>query len=229
MKWTFDLPYRDPDDSVVSIADAASEILDGEECTVATQLAFDALGRGTTKVGDLLEELDSAGPDGRRRFLDAARERAGLPSTSKVEATEAFEAANRSISSSSPPRDSSGRIEARCSAPTCLRYAPDPSYPGIAMKVHQRRWFCSEHQGLAEPGDDQPWRGARLGFNRIGLVVDLDEQDRDRERAETEAESRRRRHEQKEAERRREAERFRKSQALRDARFRSEMPKGLRP
>ncbi len=93
----------------------------------------------------------------------------------------------------------------------------------------QRKWFCAEHTHLAAPGDNEPYRGPRLAYGPGGAIVDLDERAFEAERQRVQAESRRRQREQKEAERRREAGRFRESEALRDASFRSEMPKGLRP
>jgi hypothetical protein len=140
MKWTFDLPYRDPDNSVVSIADAASEILDGENARVAQQVAFDALGRGVTRVGDLLDELEAAGPDGRRALLDQARTNAGLRSTLAEEQHRAFEAAN----SNPPPtvlRDSAGRRQALCGHEGCSTFEPGEMGPGSIAWVHAKRWY----------------------------------------------------------------------------------------
>ena len=51
MSWRIRLPHRGPDESVVAIADAAAEVLDGEEAAVAQAVAFDALARGTDPNG----------------------------------------------------------------------------------------------------------------------------------------------------------------------------------
>jgi hypothetical protein len=223
MSWEIVLPVRSPADPFdpTDIADDIAEaISDPEERAVTRAVVLElALEPGIETMGDALDAVENADQPTRRRLLDAAREQTGLPPTSKVEA---MEAANRPTTSSLPPRDSDGRIEARCSAPTCLRYAPDPSFPGVAAKVMQRKWFCGEHAHLAAPGDDQPYRGPRLVYGPAGTIVDLDEQEAEAERQRVQTESRRRQREAHEAERAEDARALAKYEAAAAERFRRE-------
>lgn len=52
---------------------------------------------GDRTAGDLFDRLAKIGPAERRRLLDRLPERAGLESTSDVEATRRFKAANRAL------------------------------------------------------------------------------------------------------------------------------------
>ncbi len=187
---------------------------------MAAQLLLDSVADpGIRTVGDLCNRIEAATPEERRAMLDATRRRAGLPTTGRVEA---MEAANRPTTSSLPPRDSDGRIEARCSAPTCLRYAPDPSFPGVAAKVMQRKWFCAEHADLAAPGDNEPYRGPRLAYGPGGAIVDLDERALEAERQRAAAEGRRRQREAREAQRAADARALAKHEEAATERFRRE-------
>jgi hypothetical protein len=110
MSWQIRIPHRHRDEMIVSVVDTAGEALAGEEATVTRQLAFDALRRGTTRVGELLDELEAAGPEGRRALLDRARRGAGLPTTGEVEALSRAEARERAtLADVSAGRDQRGR------------------------------------------------------------------------------------------------------------------------
>jgi hypothetical protein len=186
------VPYRSEDDDVTSIADAARETLTGEERRVTEQLAFDALARGTTKVGDLFEELESAG----RQLLDRAREGCGMLSVEAEAAHTEFERANANASLR-PGRDAKGRLLQRCAEPDCGRFPIGPE--GFPAPVSDRKWWCDAHRHLAEPGDDQPpeaeyqldpmtFTVRAVGAERERLL----EEDRERESKAAEREQRRR-------------------------------------
>lgn len=96
------IPYQSADDPTASVVDAARKVLSGEELAVTEQIAYDALERGTTKIGDLLDELESAGADGRRRILDKARTGVGLMTVEDQEGHDRFVSANSDIAAARP-------------------------------------------------------------------------------------------------------------------------------
>jgi hypothetical protein len=86
-EWSLQIPYRSRDDSLADVADAARELPQGESRDVARQVALGALVDGTAaSAGELLDQIERATPEQRRELLDAARTKAGLPTTGSVEA-----------------------------------------------------------------------------------------------------------------------------------------------
>ena len=87
-EWQIHIPHNGRDQTPIeAICDNVDDaITDPEQRRIANHLLFDAAcdpDIGT--VGDLLDKVEGATPEGRRAILDQARESAGLPSTAKVE------------------------------------------------------------------------------------------------------------------------------------------------
>ena len=204
--WEIRVPHRSRTDSIASVADCASETMEGEERAVAQRLVFDALARGVTEVGELLDELEAAGPAGRRQLLDQARVNAGLRPTEREEQHREFERANAVIPSRSRPRDSRGRTAAVCSAPGCRAMAADPEHPGVIALTTARRWTCEKHRDQGDFSDWTPEPAFR--YSRSGALIHVAEAEAEGERQRAAAESRRARYEARAAERREDAERL---------------------
>ena len=229
-EWQVRIPYRDRDALALSeIYDAAGEVLGDEDARVAQQLAYDALIRGTSTVGQLLDELEAVGPAGRRQLLDQARQNLGMRTTHGEEQWRNYEAANAG-GSSEPPRDSQGRIEAICSEPGCRRFEPEPTMPQVIKHVHCRRWYCEKHRDGHEQ-EMKPWDGQpRVALSMSGLGITFPEETaREAERRRVQAESLRHQREAEEARRRGDGERIAKLERARDEQMRREQPRGLRP
>ena len=96
---------------------------------------------------------------------------------------------------------------------------------GVPVEVDCKRYWCSEHEHLAAPGDLAP-RETEWRYSESGAIIEHNPAEVAREEAQ--AESRRRRHEQRLAEREFEAERMRREKEARDAAFRAELPEFLR-
>jgi hypothetical protein len=227
MTWEIAFPVRDPSDPFDPsdlAADIATAISDPAERAVARNVVLHFVGQAET-VGDVLDALEAASPAQRRALLNKARTDAGLRTVEREEQHRAFEAAN---SNPAPTvlRDGAGRCQALCGHEGCRNFEAGEMGPGSIAWIDCKRWYCQTHRAGHE-AEMQPWR-PRARYSRTGSIEFPDEIEAEAEHQRVEAESRRRR-EQKEAERRSEAERLRESEALRDASFRSEMPKGLRP
>jgi hypothetical protein len=229
MNWEIKLPFRDCDDrlDLNDLAAMTREKLAGEDAQVARALALMVVTESQCETyGELVDVIENADQPTRRRLLDAAREQAGLPPTAKVDAREAYEAANASPAPSQM-RDAKGRVQALCGDPTCRNFKPG-EFPGSIAWVDVKRWWCDQHRHLAADGDLEPWR-PRIRYSRIGSIEFPDEQEAEAERQRVAAESRRRQREVREAQRREEGARLAELEAARDARFRAERFAGFRP
>jgi hypothetical protein len=97
MTWAIQLPYRTKDASVLEIAECARTLDDECDRRVVRELTMLlVIDHDCGTVEDALALVGKAAPAVRRRLLDTARERAGLPDTADVEATERVEAARHS-------------------------------------------------------------------------------------------------------------------------------------
>jgi hypothetical protein len=168
--WEIKLPFRSEDDWTLEVIDAAREVMDGDELEVTEQIAHDALASGSTKVGELLRELEAAGPAGRRRLLDEAREAVGLLSTTEIEQNQRIAKAARDDplrpNPPGPLRDKNGRAVQKCAEPDCKTLSPgDGTRP---TPVAARKWWCSAHLANAAEGDMDPWTPPPLRFNDSG-------------------------------------------------------------
>jgi hypothetical protein len=221
MRWWIDVPLGDRDDRI-DLADAydVSRELQGDDAKVSRALVLLAVTDSACRTyGDLRDRIESASPEERRSMLDAARQSAGLPTTSKVEAMEAFEAANASAAPSQM-RDSQGRSQALCGHPGCRNFEPG-ELPGSIAWVDVKRWWCDQHRHLAADGDLEPWR-PRARYSRTGTIEFPDEIEAEAERQRVAAESRQRQRAQREAERAEDARALAKYEAGAAARFRRE-------
>jgi hypothetical protein len=73
VSFEFHIPRRDDDDSIVEAIDAANETLSGDELAVTEKILWSAFKQGTVRVGDVLEHIEQASPEERRRIADKAR------------------------------------------------------------------------------------------------------------------------------------------------------------
>ena len=127
------IPYQDEGDQILDAIDAARKTLDGDELRVTEQVVYDALSRGTTRVGGLLTELESAGSDGRRQLVDRARQSFGMKTVGEEEADAKFELENANLP---PGRDAEGRCFQGCAAENCNAYPMDEQ--GVPIPVPDR-------------------------------------------------------------------------------------------
>lgn len=85
MTWQIQIPFRERSDSLSDVAEAARE-LPTDESRVVRRLVLDTiLGGQATTAGELLDKLEKASPEQRRKMLDRAREGAGLKSATRIE------------------------------------------------------------------------------------------------------------------------------------------------
>jgi hypothetical protein len=85
MSWRISIPSRSRSDSLSDVAEAA-RVLPADEARVTRQLVLGAIVDGTaTSAGELIDLLEKASPETRRKMLDTAREKAGLPTASEIE------------------------------------------------------------------------------------------------------------------------------------------------
>lgn len=166
------LPHRSPDDPFDLAAihdDLAETVADPTERRVQLEVAADLLvGNAPQTIGEALEILEQATPEARRRVLDRARGKVGLPSVSEERARQA--PPPRAFSGQQ--RDGQGRIDALCAVPECRNHEIGETTQ--FAKVNVRRWYCTEHRAGHE-AEMLPWDGPRYGYGPSGVLVDLDE------------------------------------------------------
>jgi hypothetical protein len=93
--WRIQIPYRSRSDTLADVAEAASELPQGESRDIARQVALGALLDGTAaSAGELIDQIEQATPEQRRKMLDDARVKAGFPTTATVEAHRQVEMAS---------------------------------------------------------------------------------------------------------------------------------------
>ncbi len=195
MTWEIAVPYRGEDDWTLDVIPAAREVLEGDDLKVVEQVAYDAMVRGKTKIGDLLNELEAAGPDGRRRIVDKARVACGLDTLEDAAAHQRFLQANAALRGTG--RDAGGKSIQGCHAPDCQAMPVDEL--GAPVPSAASRWFCSRHEDQAQPGDLDPPEPkyvidfATMSVKAVGREQErLLEEDRERERQAAAREQRRR-------------------------------------
>jgi hypothetical protein len=95
MGWSIHIPHRSPEDPLVDVAEAAHVLLT-DEARVVRQLVLGELVDGSAKsAGELLDKLEAASPEERRKMLDAALEAAGLERTEDIDFREQHAAVQR--------------------------------------------------------------------------------------------------------------------------------------
>jgi hypothetical protein len=168
------------------VADHVRALPAGEDRDVVRGLVLEAAHSGMSTAGDVLDALEGMTPDARRRLLDRARERGGLPSLAEVK-----EQAARRVSTppifDAPARDEAGCAIQWCSEPGCRAFPVRPG-SGAVMPHPAKRWWCPEHVAGHE-ADMEPWT-ARIEFAPGGGLQFPDEVERDIAIAEREAERR---------------------------------------
>jgi hypothetical protein len=96
MSWSIHVPHRLRSDSLSDVAVAARVLETDDERAVCRQIVLAEITRGTAKTaGELIDRLENAAPAERRKLLDAARVKAGLPTTDEVEFREQHERIQR--------------------------------------------------------------------------------------------------------------------------------------
>jgi hypothetical protein len=207
MTWTLKVLHRFPTDMLADVGAYAHELpLDEREVT--RQLAVNARLDGFLSAGEFVDHLAGLDASGRRDLLDRARADIGLEPTGVVDAREA---ASKGIKGD-------WRVQC-CHAPGCNVFPTTDS--GSMRLVEVRRWHCSEHLHLAEPGDmDAPvtWRYSPSGA-MVPVSEGLDPESITR-RAELEA---------RDQENRAAAAEMAESERALDERMRRETPPGVLP
>jgi hypothetical protein len=170
MSWSIEIPhFGDRDDLVLeTIRAARQQGMREDQQRVVEVLANDALGRGVTTVGGLLDELQDLSQDECRQRLDSAREKAGLVSATESDRRREdahFDAAWDRLQPPDPERWSPLQ---RC--PECGRYPTKDGDDGAWMEVDCEQWHCPEHRAGHE-ADMQPHTPAVVGLSAGGAPI----------------------------------------------------------
>jgi hypothetical protein len=225
---TIKVPFRDRDDSLADVAEAAA-VLACEDRAIARGLVLEAAESGMSTAGQVLDALGGMTVDARRRLLDRARARADIPTTAEVKAKAARKVRAPIVYDDAPPRDEIGRALQVCAASGCKVFLTDP-VTGAHAPHAAKRWWCDVHVAGHE-ADMEPWQ-SRIVIGPGGAFIDLDEQERDAAIQAREAERRAAEQEQRRAQRIAEwpalqAEDAAQAEALRGHNFKT--PKGAQP
>jgi hypothetical protein len=197
--WRIRVLYRDRDDSLIDVIDAARHFTDPDERATIREIGMRAHLSGMHTAGELIDALAEMSGDGRRQILDDARERAGLESIADAEA--------RDRRNSGP---TAGPPIVQCA--TCGVFPTDAM--GAIVPVYAKKWFCPEHEDEAEPGDMRPkdagWIDAKFRWHPPEAEVQRQRAKDERERMAREqaAEGRLAQGEERAAERRARQEQF---------------------
>jgi hypothetical protein len=98
MSWAIQIPYRERSDSLSDVADAARG-LSTDDAAIARQIVLGEIVGGTAATaGDLLDKLEKATPEQRRKVLDDARVKGGMLDTATVDARERVRRASHTAS-----------------------------------------------------------------------------------------------------------------------------------
>lgn len=90
-RWIIPIPHYRPDDSLVLVAGLTRHLDDvDDQRAVVRHIALDAATSGMQTAGELIDHIASATPPERKVMIDQARAELGLPSTTDIEAQEAF-------------------------------------------------------------------------------------------------------------------------------------------
>jgi hypothetical protein len=158
MNWEIRLPVRDEDEivgtkAILELPDLLDSGEDADvirELLIASRLAATYLGKSVT-VGLLGQWLGTLEPGQRRRLLDLARHKAGLPTSGEVEQAAVFDQAQRA-GRARMAESSSGQV---CAADGC-RNVPIDGATGIPTITDAKRWWCPDHRHRAADGDMEP-------------------------------------------------------------------------
>jgi hypothetical protein len=167
--WSIRIPYSSRGESLIDVASNCRRLGDAGQRAAVREIAVAAKIAGLETASDLLDVLSDATTGELRVMLDAARKRAGLPTTGEVEAEQRFED-NRALARRKAAATSVWQI---CPIPGCNR-APVSPLSGAPIPSTVKRWHCDEHRHLATPRDLEP--NLKVAFVN-GRWVDLDEQE----------------------------------------------------
>ena len=168
--WQITIPFRDREDLVLdAITAARGSQLREDEVQVVDVLARDALERGVTTVGELLDELGQLDRSETRRRLDWAREKAGLISATEADRRREDAKFERELERLQPPPPPRWSPLQGCPARGCNARPMTPE--GGWREVEINRWWCPSHRHLAGPDDFQPHESPYLGIGLNGQLI----------------------------------------------------------
>jgi hypothetical protein len=214
VNWKISIPRKFPDESLVDVASHCRK-LGEDEAVVMRHLVLQALMDGVAKsAAELVGHLDQLAPGERRALLDQARAAAGLPDIETVENQERIHHLITKV-------DVDPAMQA-CHHKGCPAVPTTPV--GAWRPVNVRRWWCPDHEHLAEPGDmvDQG-SGIRLSPSGVPVPVGLDDQ-----REQAAAESHRAQQQARHADRAVEAATHAQHEQAKRAAIKRELPPHLR-
>jgi hypothetical protein len=85
MSWPIHIPYRDRSAPLTDVVDAARG-LSTDDAAIARQIVLGEITRGSAAtIGELLDKLEKATPQERRKVLDTVRSGAGLKTTEQID------------------------------------------------------------------------------------------------------------------------------------------------
>jgi hypothetical protein len=88
VSWQIQIPFRSREDPLVDLADAA-RVLGQDDERIARQIVLSAITDGTAATaGELIDQLEKASRERRRKMLDDAREAVGLERSEDVDFAE---------------------------------------------------------------------------------------------------------------------------------------------
>jgi hypothetical protein len=215
--WAIHLPHRgDRSAPLASVSEAARFLPQDEDRAITRQLVMDWRLGGLKTVGDALDLVAALEPAERRRVLNHARKAIGLQSVEEVEAAQPKPLRVRTTGA--------GGGFPTCAADGC-NAAPVRASTGVFYHPGVRRWWCPDHEHLAEPADlEAPGSGIKLSPVGVPIPDEAAADERDRVR-----EASRRAQRQAEGETRAvEAAEARASKQASDAAFRQTLPEHLR-
>jgi hypothetical protein len=146
--WEIRLPVQDRSDPIHlgEIDDAARDAgFSDEERQVTLKLVMAANLRGASTVGDVIDQVEAAGPAG--GVSPAARRGAsgGRAQDEHVDRRRQSLRGRPNLASPASGRDHRGRIPALCANPACMNFEVDPATGAMAM-TKARRWWCPAHR-----------------------------------------------------------------------------------
>ena len=156
MNWSIQIPYRDRSDPLSDVADAVRELSTDEERAVARKLVLGELVGGPAKtVGEFMDKLEAMSPGERRKMLDAARVKAGLPTTTEADAHQHVEQATHAGSVRAANENTAVRLAYAPSGAIIDLNEADDDAARAATAEESRRQRREQEQGVRDVEADQ--------------------------------------------------------------------------